>query len=170
MSFSCTDTVSILAELLEGKGYKIHNGNAETGETVDDESGDDWWFTWAVDGMADCEVGPTCAEQLGATTSAMEHFFQNADILVYSTFTGLRNAARSVIENWEKGDLAGAVHLLEGELDRADESLVAARDGLDVAKKALEAMPVLGEVCAPHHDKCRSDALTIIDLAIKDMQ
>lgn len=98
MSFSCSDAVDQLDALLDDKGYVIYNGNAETGETVDDESGDDWWFTWAAPGMAECEVGATCASSLEALCDAASHFFENADIQMYDTVVVPREALDAVLE------------------------------------------------------------------------
>lgn len=84
MATSCSDVVAMLSGLLQAKGYQIHNGDASTGATVDDESGDDWWFTWAVDGMSDCESGPTCSSCLDAEASAVQHFFATACIEVHA--------------------------------------------------------------------------------------
>lgn len=83
MATSCSDVVAMLSGLLQVKGYQIHNGDAEAGATVDDESGEDWWFTWAADGMSDCKSGPTCASCLDAEASAIQHFFANACIEVH---------------------------------------------------------------------------------------
>ena len=82
MATSCTDVVEMLSGLLQDKGYQIHNGDAESGATVADESGRDWWFTWAIEGMADAEAGPTCTSCLEAEASAVRHFFANARIEV----------------------------------------------------------------------------------------
>ncbi len=50
------------------------------GDTVGDESGRDWWFTWAATGMAEAERGETVGSSLEAEQSAMHHFFANATI------------------------------------------------------------------------------------------
>jgi len=88
MTYSCSDLAEHAANLLEDKGYRIHNGNAETGETFDDESGNDWWFSW-TDGNVDVECGSTCNSSLEATAEALFHFFANAtipvDTLTFST-------------------------------------------------------------------------------------
>lgn len=90
MTYSCSDQSDRLAELLEEKGYTVHNGDATTGETVDDESGDDWWFTWVAKDC-DLETGPTCADELLTWSSAMEHWFANAEIRTH-LFTPMRYA------------------------------------------------------------------------------
>lgn len=80
MATNCSDVIETLSALLRTKGYAIHNGDAESGETVSDESGADWWFTWAAPGMADCESGDTCASSLDAEADALVHWFSNAVI------------------------------------------------------------------------------------------
>jgi len=80
MAIGCSDVVNTLEGLLNSAGYVIHNGNAETGATVQDESGPEWWFTWAAPGMADCESGPTCSISLEALASAVQHWLANASI------------------------------------------------------------------------------------------
>jgi hypothetical protein len=82
MDTSCSDVISTLSGLLQLKGYQIHNGDASTGVTVDDESGEDWWFTWACAGMSSSESGETFSSCLEAEASAMEHFFASAQIPV----------------------------------------------------------------------------------------
>lgn len=74
----------MLSRLLQTKGYRIHNGDANTGVAVFDESGDDWWFTWATVRMSDYEAGPTCTSCLDAEASAVQHFFANACIEVHA--------------------------------------------------------------------------------------
>lgn len=81
MSYSCSDLSDDLDIVLSQKGYVIHCGNAETGETVEDESGADYWFTWMASGMAEAEVGEYVASSyLEAQSAAMVHFFENAHI------------------------------------------------------------------------------------------
>jgi hypothetical protein len=78
MAKSCSDVVESLSAYLSDAGYVIHNGNAETGETVTDESGRDWWFTWSRG--TDVETGETHATQLDAFGDAMAHWFSYAEI------------------------------------------------------------------------------------------
>lgn len=81
------DLAEQLEVLLMSKGYRIHNGDADTGETVAlaGPSGADWWFTWTVDGMADCECGSACTSHLDAVEDAMQHFFAHASIPLHTT-------------------------------------------------------------------------------------
>lgn len=78
MATSCSDVIDRLAGHLANAGYVIHNGDAETGETVDDESAPDWWFTFTNGG--DIESGLNCASMLDATADAMTHWFASASI------------------------------------------------------------------------------------------
>lgn len=83
MSYSACDFENTICELLTNKGYRVHNGNAETGETVDDESGDGWWFTWGAEGMSGYEVGNTLDGSQQAWADAAAHYFANTDIRTY---------------------------------------------------------------------------------------
>lgn len=67
-----------LCDRLAQAGYTIYNGNAETGETVDDGSGPDFWFTWSQG--RDVETGETHHNFLAAAGDAMNHWFTNAAI------------------------------------------------------------------------------------------
>jgi hypothetical protein len=78
MAISCSDVIDSLAQHLARAGYVIYNGNADTGDTVDEESGVDWWFTWTNGG--DIEVGPTADSMLAATGEAMAHWFEASTI------------------------------------------------------------------------------------------
>jgi hypothetical protein len=61
-----------LIDLLRGKGYDVRHDTAlDTG----------WWFTWChPDGNTDVETGPCVRSLLAAWTSALEHWFANAEI------------------------------------------------------------------------------------------
>ena len=78
MATTCSDVVDKLAEHLAKAGYQIHNGDATTGETVTDESGADWWWSWTNGG--DIETGEVCASSLDATGDAMAHWFGAAEV------------------------------------------------------------------------------------------
>ena len=78
MSYDTYDLADDIARQLSNAGYVIHSGNAESGEVVDDGSGEDWWFSWCNGG--DVETGETCMNELGAQSDAMAHFFANAKI------------------------------------------------------------------------------------------
>lgn len=61
-----------LIDLLRGKGYGVHH------ETAQDAG---WWFTWCPpDGHTDVETGPCVNSFRAAWTSALEHWFANAEI------------------------------------------------------------------------------------------
>ncbi len=83
MSFSASDFVDTAAQDLNAKGYRIHNGDAETGETVTDESGADWWFTWCAPGMSSVETGETHGSELEATFDALAHWLANSSIALH---------------------------------------------------------------------------------------
>lgn len=73
------DLADDVERLLRAAGYVVYNGDAETGEAVDDCSGEDFWFTW-TDGKCDIEVGEAMPSDLAAWSDALEHFFTNAVI------------------------------------------------------------------------------------------
>jgi hypothetical protein len=81
MATNCSDIFDNLAKHQATAGYAIHNADAATGETVDDEGGADWWWTWTNGG--DIEAGSACASMLDATGDAMAHWFGNARITRY---------------------------------------------------------------------------------------
>lgn len=65
-----------LRERLQAEGYRVHCGRREDGPELAGRH----WFTWAVPGMADCEVGPTCASPWDAWASALDHRLANSRI------------------------------------------------------------------------------------------
>ena len=65
-----------LREQLQAEGYRVHCGRREDGPELAGRH----WFTWAVPGMADCEVGPTCASPWDAWASALDHRLANSRI------------------------------------------------------------------------------------------
>lgn len=75
-------TASRLAHHLRGElqneGYRVHGGGRDDGP----ELAGRYWFTWSVAGMADSEVGPTCAGSWEAWASALDHRLDNSRIEV----------------------------------------------------------------------------------------
>ena len=65
-----------LREQLQAEGYRVHCGRREDGPELAGRH----WFTWAVPGMADCEVGPNCASTWEAWSSALDHRLANSRI------------------------------------------------------------------------------------------
>jgi hypothetical protein len=97
MSYDVYDQSNRLIELLQAKGYGVTHGNgydsAPVGDTLPDadegaeydESIDGFWFTWShQSGKTDVETGPTDSGELEAWTSAMEHFFEHAEIPLHT--------------------------------------------------------------------------------------
>lgn len=65
-----------LREQLQAEGYRVHCGRGEDGPELAGRH----WFTWAISGMAGCEVGPTCASSWDAWSSALDHRLANSRI------------------------------------------------------------------------------------------
>jgi hypothetical protein len=102
MSYDNHNTVDRLIELLEEKGYRISFGNGWNARELQDGEGDDffadspelkegkeedfdpnlngYWFTWSHPSGGDVEVGPTCGNYAEVWATAMEHFFEDAEI------------------------------------------------------------------------------------------
>lgn len=76
MSYTAPDFSDDVIALLSGEGYALSEGK----ETDGDELAGKFWFTWAVPGMADCEVGETCDSETAAWYSAVKHRFENSAI------------------------------------------------------------------------------------------
>lgn len=87
MTYSCNDQSDRLAELLEEKGYQVHEGEDEEHLELGQDA---WWFTWTAKDRDD-ETGPTCIDEISAWSSAMEHWFANAEIRTH-VFTPKRYA------------------------------------------------------------------------------
>ncbi len=68
-----------LREELQNEGYRVHRGGRDDGP----ELAGRFWFTWSVAGMADCEVGPSCAGPWEAWANALDHRLANSRIEVH---------------------------------------------------------------------------------------
>ena len=111
MATNCSDFVDSIDGLLRAAGYVIHNGNAETGETVTDESGADWWFTWGTPQMSEYECGPTCSGSLEALQSAALHWFENARVPMHTSTKVEAQTAPTVVVDFS----GGAIHAIRSD-------------------------------------------------------
>lgn len=68
-----------LREELQKEGYRVHSGGRDDGPELTGR----FWFTWSVAGMADCEVGPSCAGSWEAWASALDHRLASSRIEVH---------------------------------------------------------------------------------------
>lgn len=76
---SATRLAHHLREELQKEGYRVHCGGRDDGPELVGR----FWFTWSVAGMADCEVGPSCAGSWEAWASALDHRLFNSRIEVH---------------------------------------------------------------------------------------
>jgi len=76
MSNDEIDFAGEVRRLLQTDGYAVHCGGPA------DEPGlvGRFWFTWMQPGMAEAEVGPTCATEPAAWTTALAHRLDNSRI------------------------------------------------------------------------------------------
>ena len=68
-----------LRQALQEEGYRVHCG----GRDDSPELAGRFWFTWSVAGMADCEVGPSCAGSWEAWAGALDHRLANSRIAMH---------------------------------------------------------------------------------------
>ena len=76
MSTDEIDFAGEVSRLLQADGYAVHGG----GPADDPELVGRFWFTWMPAGMAEAEVGPTCATEPDAWTAALVHRLDNSRI------------------------------------------------------------------------------------------
>jgi hypothetical protein len=141
--YDCLDLGSDLIERLKQAGYKIYFGNGyDTEETDDgdtaqlpdppkegereyDASIDGYWFTWASPKGGDIEVGVTCDTGTAAWGEAMDHWFNNAEIVVRSSdeIPALTNrelgTVLAALRTYQEADIEAAGDLPEHILDIA---------------------------------------------------
>lgn len=70
------DLAGEVRRLLQADGYAVHGG----GPADEPESVGRFWFSWMQPGMAEAEVGPTCATEPDAWTTALAHRLDNSRI------------------------------------------------------------------------------------------